>query len=123
MDIKLKEIQFLSDQLSKAISEYLTLIETDRIVIVKSQFHNIKLLGKLNSYVHVFDYCNGLVFTLPDSGNSYQYEKMHFLKLMSGELEQIVLNKKNPPVNQDKYIINYELEPAEKTRLFNLYPN
>ena len=123
MNEKLKEVKNLSEQLANAINEYFASIDMDRVVIKKEQFHNIRHLGKLNSYVHVFDYNNGMIFTLPDSGNSYAYEKMHYVKLMSGELEQLVLNKKTTPFISDGYKINYELEPLEKSKLFNLYPN
>ncbi len=123
MNEKLKEVKTLSEHLTNAINEYFASIDIERVVINKEQFHNIRHLGKLNSYVHVFDYNNGMIFTLPDSGNSYAYEKMHYVKLMSGELEQIVLNKKKTPFISDGYKINYELEPLEKTKLFNLYPN
>ena len=123
MNEKLKEVKTLSEQLTNAINEYFASIDIERVVINKEQFHNIRHLGKLNSYVHVFDYGNGMIFTLPDSGNSYAYEKMHYNKLMSGELDQLVLNKKKTSFNFDNYEINYELEPIEKTKLFNLYPN
>ncbi len=122
MNEKLKKIKVLTEELAKAINEYLVSFEMERIIIKKEQFNNIRHLGKLNSYVHVFDYNNGMIFTLPDSGSSYEYEKMHYSKLMSGELEELVIIKKKTPFNSNGYEINYELEPIEKTKLFNLYP-
>ena len=42
---------------------------------------------------------------------------------MKGELEQIILNKIQIPFYCGEYEINYELEPVEKKKLFNLYPS
>lgn len=119
----LKKIKSLSDQLSEAISEYLLSIEKERIIIPKTEFHKIKHIKKLNSYIHVFQFDNEICFTLPDSGNSYGYAVMHYTKLMSGQLEELILNKVENPSNTDYPIINYRLEPYEKTKLFKLYPD
>jgi hypothetical protein len=122
MDYKLNEIKILSEKLATAIGEYFKETERDRIIVRKDEFHNIKHLGKLNSYRHVFEFYNGILFTLADSGDSYAYEKIHFTKLLSGELDRLILIKKNVPFKADEYWINYELEPIEKTKLFDSYP-
>ena len=44
--------------------------ENERVIIKKEQFHNIKNLGKVSSYLHVIDNSNGMIFILPDRGIS-----------------------------------------------------
>jgi hypothetical protein len=123
MNEKLLEVKILSERLTKVINEYFDFVELERVIVKKEQFYKIRHLGKLNLYFHVFDYCNGMLFTLPDSKYSNDYETLIYSKLMSGELEQLVINKKKTPINFSGYKINYELEPIESTKLFNLYPN
>lgn len=120
---KLILIKDLAGQLANAIEEYISSIDPDRVVIEKMEFDKIRHIGMLNSYLHVFDYNNGIVFSLPDSGDSYAYQRMHYNKLMSGELQRLVLNKRKEVYKSVDYIINYELEPLPKTKLYNLYHN
>jgi hypothetical protein len=74
----------------------------------------------LNSYLHAFEYTHGIFFTLSNS-SSYPYEFSHYSKLMSGELERLILIKLEKEYTTNDIVINYKLEPAEKTRLFDLY--
>jgi len=48
---------------------------------------------------------------------------MHYRKLFSGELEQLILIKLETQSNFNNYTINYQLEPLVKTKLYDLYPD
>ena len=122
MNERLLEIQKQLELLSSLIKEFLYTSEKERIVIEKEDFKYIRHIGKLNSYLHVFEYLNDIVFPLANS-SSYPYDFMHYSKLMSGELERIVLIKADHGNKIDGKAVNYKLEPLEKTRLFDLYPN
>ncbi len=123
MNENLKKIKILSEELTNAISEYLSITEKVRIIIPKVEFKNIRHIGKINSYRHVFKFDTNIYFELPDSGDSYGYEVMHYRKLLSGELEQLILIKLETPSNFNNYTINYQLEPLVKTKLYDLYPD
>jgi hypothetical protein len=120
MNKKIHEINKVLETLRTAIDDYFCSLNQERVVIEKQSFHKIKHIYKLNSYIHLFEYDQIILFTLTDSG--YPYKTMHYKKLMSGELDRIVLNKLDKPYTSDGYNINYELEPIEKTTLFDRYP-
>ena len=105
-----------------SINEYFESTRQDVIIINKEDFDKIKHLGKINSYIHLFEFNNEILFTLPNS-DSYPYANSHFVKLFSGELERIILNKLENPWKENNLFVNYELESEHKTKLRNLYNN
>jgi hypothetical protein len=118
MNQKLSEIQKQLETLNRLISEYLKSSEEERIVIKKEDFGKIKHIGSVpKTDWHAFDYNNGCTFHL----NGYAYAKEHFVKLMDGTLDRLIIVKRNEPYEIHNYLFNYQLEDIEKTKLFDLY--
>jgi hypothetical protein len=46
---------------------------------------------------------------------------MHYSKLFTGELERMILKKRDCPFMDGNIMINYELESQEETKLRDLY--
>lgn len=93
----------------------------DTIFIKKEDLKWIKYLGKLNSYLHEFEYKNEVRFKLGNS-STYPLEQTVFLKLINGTLESIILNKFSYKAHDsEEQIIYYKLEDPIKTKLRNLY--
>ena len=88
----------------------------DTIFIQKEDLKWIKYLGKLNSYLHKFEYKGEVKFNLGVS-SSYPLELDCYKKLMDGTLELIILNKKENSDGSSYYV----LEDPIKTKLRNLY--
>lgn len=93
----------------------------DVIIIKKEDFKAINYLGKLNSYLHAFEYKNGVKFTLGES-SSYPDELETYKKLSDGTLDILILNKRFEAFkSRSGHEINYNLENKIKTNLRNLY--
>jgi hypothetical protein len=90
------------------------------LIIKKADFKSINYLGKLNSYIHLFEYKNGAKFILRQ-GASYPYDLETYQKLMNGTLEILILTKRENEYISSGHSINYELEDKHKTILRNLY--
>jgi hypothetical protein len=92
----------------------------DTLFIKKEDLKWIKYLGKLNSYINVFEYKQEAVFTLRVS-SSYPYDYEVYNKLMDGTLEILILNKREEEYQDSGHRINYNLEEKNNTILRNLY--
>ena len=92
MTEKLSEINKQLETLTALINEYQESFLQERVIITKDDFHKIDHLGNIYEK-RFFNYRNGMVFIL--YGNSDTYSGNIYKKLMSGELEQLILNRKN----------------------------
>jgi hypothetical protein len=92
----------------------------DTIFIKKEDLKWIKYLGKLNSYINVFEYKQEVIFTLRVS-TSYPYDYEVYNKLMDGTLEILILNKREEEYLDSGHLINYTLEDKKNTILRDLY--
>ncbi|MGZ9676405.1 hypothetical protein [Flavobacterium sp. GNP001] len=92
----------------------------DTIFIKKEDLKWIKYLGKLNSYINVFEYKQEVIFTLRVS-SSYPYDYEIYNKLMDGTLEILILNKREEEYVDSGHLINYTLEDKKNTILRDLY--
>jgi hypothetical protein len=112
----------LRDHLSAMIEEIdaYTHYEDQDIIIKSKEFKHLRHRGKLNSYVNVFEYKDGIKFTLRVS-QSYGYDYKIYQGLMDGSLDMLILNKRTEDHETDGHIINYTLEPYVDTKLRNLY--
>lgn len=117
-DLLLKFRQQLISMIEE-IDNYKADIE-DTLILKREDFKSLNYLGKLNSYIHVFEYKNGVKFTLRNS-STYSHDFETYRKLMNGTLEFLILNKKEKEYTSSGYTINYELENKNKTVLRNLY--
>jgi len=117
-DLLIKLRQQLVSMIEEIDSYNLPLNET--IFIRKDDLKWIKYLGKLNSYIYVFEYKNEVKFTLRVS-SSYSYELAKYKELMEGTLEILILKKRNKEYEHSRFSINYDLEEPENTKLRNLY--
>ncbi len=106
MNEKLAEINKQLEALSVLIKEFINSQNEERIVLKKEDFGRIKYLSKTqrnNNYVHLLDYNDGCIFILSEN-DSYQHE--HYAKLMNGELDRLILNKRDNFLFDNKYILN-----------------
>ena len=119
----------MNDLLFKLRQQLISMIEEidnfktdseDTLILKKEDFKSLNYLGKLNSYVHVFEYKNGVKFTLSES-TSYPHDLGTYRKLMNGSLELLILNKREKEFLSSGHTINYELENINQTVLRNLY--
>jgi len=117
------------NDLLKSLREHLTAMieeidnythaDSDNIIIYKKDFKFIKYNGKLNSYIHVFEYKEDIKFTLRLS-SSYPYELKIYKDITNGTLDFLILNKIKG-YSDGSQVINYSLEPVINTKLRNLY--
>lgn len=119
----------MNDLLSKLRQQLISMIEEidnfkadsgDTLILKKEDFKALKYLGKLNSYIHLFEYKEGMKFILRQ-GDSYPYDLKTYKKLMDGTLEVLILTKCEKEYISSGHSINYELEDIHKTILRNLY--
>jgi hypothetical protein len=108
------------DAMIEIIDKYQTPLD-EVIIIKKEDLTHLKWVRKINSYTHLFEYKNSIRFSLPDSGNSYQYAVGHYKKIMNGTLERLVLNIIE--IAGDDLEENYKLEEWHKTKMRDLYTN
>jgi hypothetical protein len=122
MNEKIAEIKKQLENLNTLINEFLNSQNEERIVLKKENFGRIRYLSKTNGrndkYWHILDYNDGCIFLLNDNDS---YEHDHYTKLMNGELDRLILNKRDNYVVDHKYVLNYKLEPIERTKLHDLY--
>ena len=85
----------LREHLSAMIEEIdaYTHYEEHDIIIRSKEFKHLRHLGKLNSYLHVFEYKAGIKFILRVSP-SYNYDYKIYQGLMHGALDMLILNKR-----------------------------
>lgn len=118
MKEKLLIIKEQLDHLTKSINEYLESTAQEEIIIKPENFQKIKYLGITNHGVRVFDYDNGSIFIL-SSTHVYQNDK--YEKLLSGNLEKLIIRKIDVPEVWGKWSVNYVLESEVETKLRELY--
>jgi hypothetical protein len=122
MNNDLSKIKEQLEKLLDSINDYLAGNAKNEIVIYKDEFHKIRHLGLIsNSDVNVFDFNNGVIFTLYNS-DSFPYQKLHFKKLVSGELDRIILRKRDSIWEKQGWSITYSLESEVETKLRDTYP-
>ena len=122
MTEKLSEINKQLETLTALINEYQESFLQERVIITKDDLHKIEYLGRSNSNAnyHVFNYSDGMLFTLPND-NTKSYANNHYIKLMAGELDRLILNRIPVPSNSNGFMVTYELESEERTKLKDLY--
>ncbi len=121
MTEKLSEINKQLETLTALINEYQESFLQERVIITKDNFGKIDHLGKvINQNYHVFNYGDGILFTLPDDG-SKSYQNNHYKKLMAGELDRLILNRRPSLHKLGDFLLNYRLESEERTKLKDLY--
>lgn len=121
MNEKLSEINKQLETLTTLINEYQESLLQERVIITKDDLHKIEYLGTAkNGDYHVFNYSDGMLFTLPND-DTKSYQNNHYIKLMAGELDRLILNRISVPRNLNGFMVNYELESAERTKLKDLY--
>ena len=120
MNNNLIKIKAELENLLNTINDYLTESEKDEIVIFKEDFYKIRYLGERTKVkgVFIFDFINGAKFILNDY-NPHMRE--HYEKLINGELQRIILRKKQQIIEIDSWHINYELEDKIETILRDTY--
>jgi hypothetical protein len=120
MNTNLIKIKAELENLLNTINDYLTESEKDEIVIFKEDFYKIRYLGERTKVkgVFIFDFNNGAKFILNDY-NPHMRE--HYEKLINGELQRIILRKKQQIIEIDSWHINYELEDKIETILRDTY--
>ena len=91
----------------------------ERVIITKDDFHKIDHLGNINEK-RFFNYRNGMVFFLDAVYNTYSGDI--YKKLRSGVLDQLILNRKSVLGHINAFMVNYELEDQQRTKLKDLYP-
>lgn len=122
MNEQLSEINKQLETLTALINEYQESLMQERVIITKDNLHKIEYLGrsKFNANYHVFNFSDGMLFTLPND-NTKSYQNNNYIKLMAGELDRLILNRISVPHNSTEFMINYELESEERTKLKDLY--
>lgn len=118
MKEKLLIIKEQLEHLTKSINEYLESTAQEEIIIKPETFQKIKYLGITNHGVRVFDYDNGAIFIL---SSTYVYQNDKYEKLLSGNLERLILRKIDVPEVWGKWSVNYVLESEVETKLRELY--
>jgi hypothetical protein len=120
--LKNEEYHKQLENLSFLINEFLNSQNEERMVLYMEDFGRIKYLSKSNernkNYWHILDYNDGCSFILSDYDS---YDREHYTKLMNGELDRLILNKRDNSAVDAKYILNNKLEPIERTKLHDLY--
>ena len=119
----LNELKRIKEKLNQLIEEVEILeksLSNDELIVGRNDFKKIKHKSKINSYLHKFEYVNGIFFILPSSGSN-NYEISVYNKLMTGELDRIILVKKKTPYEDKGDLINYELEEWHQTKLREIY--
>ena len=120
MNPKLLLIKEQLEQLNTSITEYLESTNQEVIILKKEDFGKIKFLGTTKSGAQIFEFNNGVIFPLiPLLSNDNE----HYTKLLSGELDRLILNKRETSVKWDNWIVNYKLESEVETKLRDLYKN
>jgi hypothetical protein len=122
MNEKLSEINKQLETLTALINEYQESLLQERVIITKDDFNKIEYLGRAqsNSIYQVFNYSDGMLFELPND-NSKSYKNNHYIKLMAGELDRLILNRMPSMLKSGSFLLNYELESEERTKLKDLY--
>ena len=104
-----------------SINDFLSANSKNEILLYKEEFHNIRHLGLIPyTAVNVFEFNQGIIFTL-DNSDSSPYQQMHFRKLLSGELDSIILRKRDSVWVKQGWSITYSLESEVETKLRNTY--
>jgi hypothetical protein len=122
MNEKLSEINKQLETLTALINEYQASLLQERVIITKDDLHKIEYLGraKFNANYQVFNYGDGMLFALPND-NTKSYENNHYIKLMAGELDRLILNRRPSMLKSGDFLLNYKLESEERTKLKDLY--
>lgn len=124
MSTELIKIKDQLESLLISINDFLSANSKNEIIIYKDEFHKIRHLGLVSKAFEVLGFENGVIFTLNNfSSFSVSYEQMHFQKLISGELDRIILRKRESIWDIDGFVINYQLESEIKTKLRDTYPS
>jgi hypothetical protein len=123
MSTELIKIKDQLESLLISINDFLSANSKNEIIIYKDEFHKIRHLGIISSTnLNVFDFSNGKIFTLHNHHSS-PYDQIHYQKLMSGDLDRIILRKRDSIWEKQGWSINFSLESEIETKLRDTYPS
>jgi hypothetical protein len=119
MNKNLAEINKQLEALSVLIGDYLNSSKEDRIIIYKDNFNNLNYLPRIVGYnLAIFNYDNRCLFFFAEQNN---YHKELYDKLLDGALDRLIIKKREVVLELKGSHFNYEIEPLERTKLYDLY--
>jgi hypothetical protein len=105
--------------LKDAIEQFSKEVDEERVIIKKELFSKIEFVREDNN-IYYLKYNDVIFFTL---NKVVEYQKEILEKLYSAKLDRIILNKREALYKSASGIlINYFIEPKNKTDLKDLYP-
>lgn len=123
MSTELLKIKDQLESLLISINDFLLENSKNEIIIHKDEFHKIRHLGIISSSsINIFDFSDGKIFALQNDHSS-PYHQIHYQKLMSGDLDRIILRKRDSIWEKQGWSINYSLESEVETKLRDTYPS
>ncbi|MEB2786504.1 hypothetical protein [Algoriphagus persicinus] len=118
---ELKEIKEKLNQLILEVERLENEIHGEEIIIETKDFKYLKKIGATDSS-HVFEYLEGVIFTLPASSRTSPYKFSIFEKLYNKELDRIILLKRDTPFRgKNGYTITHNIEDEVGTKMRENY--